>query len=182
MTLPPFTCIAATTDEWALSKPLRDRFKIVFRMQHYTDDELGQIIAQRAKRLGWSISDEAVTEIAKRGRNTPRLAIRNLEATRRTSRSEDADVITEQHVQQMCETEGIDDRGLDVLERNYLELLRESQGPLRLNMIATRLSLPRRTIETVIESELIRLGLVTKNEAGRILTGEGAAHLAETTS
>ena len=181
LTLPPFTFVGATTDEWALSKPLRDRFKIVLRLEHYVDSELIQMIRQRCKRLGWTISDDAVTGIASRGRGTPRLAIRLLEGARRHARSENADTISNQHVQRMCEVEGVDRLGLDSVEWRYLQLLKESQGPLRLNLIATHLALPKQTIEKVIESELIRLGLVTKDESGRMLTAAGAKHLSEVT-
>lgn len=177
--LPPFTFVGATTDEWALAKPLRDRFRIVLRLEHYSDDEIAQLIAQRAKRLGWPIGDEAVRGIARRGRGTPRLAIRLLEAARRTARAEGADAITHQHLHRMCEIEGIDRLGLDAIERRYLDLLRDAQGPVRLNVLATQIGLPRRTIEVVIESELIRLGLVTKSNEGRVLTAAGAKHLAQ---
>jgi len=179
ITLPPFTFIGATTDEWQLSKPCRDRFKIVLRLEHYTEPELMELIRQRTKRLQWPISEEALQGIASRGRGTPRLAIRMLEAARRTARAENATAITDQHLAQMCDTEGFDSLGLDCVERRYLELLREGQGPVRLNVIATHLALPKQTIERVIESELIRLGLVTKSEAGRMLTGAGAKHLTE---
>lgn len=177
VTLPAFTFIGATTDEWALAKPLRDRFKIILRLEHYTETELVELIHQRAKRLGWPISDDAVRGIAGRGRGTPRLAIRLLEGARRQARAEDADTITRHHLERMCQVEGVDSLGLDSLERRYLELLREAQGPLRLNVIATQLALPRRTVEAVIESELIRLGLVSKSDEGRMLTAAGAKHL-----
>lgn len=177
LTLPPFTFVAATTDEWALSKPLRDRFKIVLRLEHYGVDDLEKLVQQRAKRLGWPISGDAVKAIASRGRGTPRLAIRLLEAARRQARAENADTITADHFQRMCEVEGVDSLGLDCTERRYLELLRAAQGPVRLNVIATQLGLPRQTIEGVIESELLRLGLVTKGEEGRMLTAAGMRHL-----
>lgn len=179
VTLPAFTVVGATTDEWQLAKPLRDRFKIFLRLEHYSSHDVGELLRQRCKRLAWTISDEAINGIASRGRGTPRLAIRMLEATRRTARAEGANTITGQHVKQMCEIEGVDTMGLDCLERRYLDLLREAQGPLRLNVIATHLALPRQTIERVIESELIRLGLVSKNEDGRMLTAGGAKHLTE---
>jgi Holliday junction DNA helicase RuvB len=177
ITLPPFTFIGATTDEWQLSKPLRDRFKIVLRLEHYSEAELMELIRQRAKRLRWPINDEAIKGIASRGRGTPRLAIRLLEASRRTARAENETDITAKHIVRMCQTEGFDSLGLDCIERKYLELLRSGQGPVRLNMMVTQLALPRQTIERVIESELIRLGLVTKTDEGRMLTAAGAKHL-----
>ena len=178
--LPPFTFIGATTDEFALTKPLRDRFKIVLRLQHYSEAEIAELIMQRTTRLGWGISDEAIATIAARGRGTPRIAVRLLEATRRTARAEDASTITAQHVTQMCQTEGYDALGLDCVERRYLDILREAQGPVRLNVFGTLLGLPRRTIEAVVESDLIRLGLVSKTDQGRMLTAVGVKHLSET--
>jgi holliday junction DNA helicase RuvB len=179
ITLPPFTFIAATTDQWALSKPLRDRFKITLHLTHYSQEEIAELIQQRSKRLHWNTSDQAVAALAVRGRGTPRIAIRLLEAARRTARAEGADTITAEHVKRMCEIESFDAIGLDSLERRYLQLLREAQGPIRLNVIATHLGLPRKTVEAVIESELIRLGLVGKSEDGRALTAAGAKHLTD---
>ena len=179
ITLPPLTVIGATTDSWALNKPCRDRFKITLQLVHYTEAEVTELVTQRAKRLRWPISNEAIAGIASRGRGVPRIAIRLLESVRRTSRSVGAETITAEHLARMCEIEGYDSLGLDSVERRYLSLLREAQGPLRLNVIATQLSLPKKTVEAVLESELIRLGLVSKSEAGRMLTALGAKHLSE---
>lgn len=180
--LPPFTFVGATTHEFMLQKPLRDRFRIIVRLEHYQDDEIIQIVMERAQRLGWKVADGAVHAIAIRGRQTPRIAIRLLEAARRTARAKADSAITEEHVIEMCKLEGIDHAGLDSLERRYLQILKEAQGPLRLNMIAIRLALPRQTLERVVEPELIRMGFVTKCEQGRLLTGAGRRHLLETKS
>ena len=78
----------------------------------------------------------------------------------------------------MCEIDGIDSLGLDPLEQRYLQILSKSQNvPVRLNVMATMFGLPRQTIERVIESDLIRLGLVSKSDAGRMLTAEGQEHV-----
>lgn len=179
ITLPPFCFIGATTDTWSLTKSLRDRFRIHLTLTHYSEDELVQLVGQRAKRLGWAMADDAVQAIAARGRGVPRLALRLLEAARRfwMSKTDNGPVITLDHVLETCRVEGVDTVGLDTNERLYLELLREAQGPLRLNIIASQMSLPRRTVERCIEADLIRLGLVTKSDAGRMLTAAGIAHL-----
>jgi Holliday junction DNA helicase RuvB len=177
--LPPFTLIGATTDAWALSGPLMQRFKLILQMEHYTAEELAMLIRQRTKRLGWEITDDAVMNIALKGRGVPRLAIRICEAARRHARAGATKEITLQNVLRMCEIEGIDQIGLDPLERRYLQLLKNSQGPVRMNVLATQLAVPRKTVD-MIESELIRLSLVTKTEAGRTLTAAGAKHLNET--
>ena len=177
VSLPSFTFIGATTDEWALTKPLRDRFKLILRLEHYSIEELTELVAQRARRTGWRISDAAIRGIAVRGKHTPRLALRLLEATRRTARAEGSEAITVRHFQRTCEIEDIDPLGLGPLEQRYLQILKDGEGPVRLNMIATHLALPRRTIERILDADLIRLGLVTKTDKGRMLTQRGRQHL-----
>ena len=178
LSLPSFTFCGATTDEWTLTKPLRDRFKLILRLDYYTDEELTQLVAQRSRRLGWSISDAAIKGIAARGRGTPRLALRLLEATRRVARAEGASTVTIEHFRRMCEVDGIDSIGLDPLEQRFLQLLKDADGrPVRLNVLATRLGLPRQTIERVIEHDLIRLGLINKSDVGRTLTPDGHQHV-----
>ncbi len=179
--LPAFTLIAATTDEWALSKPLRDRFKLILRLEHYSEDELTQLLHQRTQRLGWSVDDDALRGIAARGRGTPRLAMRLLEASRRMTRALGETVISTANLKLTCEIEQIDSIGLDSLEQRYLRILHEADGPVRLNLLATRLGgLPTRTIEKIVEQDLIRIGLITKDDRGRILTDEGREHLKHT--
>jgi Holliday junction DNA helicase RuvB len=114
--LPPFTFVAATTDEWALTKPLRDRFRLILRLEHYSPSELAQLLAQRARRLGWAIADETIQAISVRGRGTPRIALRLLEATRRVARAAGADDLSLAHFNRMTEIEGVDAAGLDSLE------------------------------------------------------------------
>jgi len=178
VTLPPMCVAAATTHEGHLSKPLRDRFRLVLRLVHYADSEITELVSQRCKRLQWAINEEAVKGIAARGRGTPRIAIRMLEATRRVARSENATTITAMHLQRMCDIEGYDTLGLDETERHLLRILRDSQGPVRQNLLASKMSLPKKTIE-MLEGQLISLGLVSKAEDGRMLTALGASHLNE---
>ena len=175
--LPKFTFIGATTDEWTLSKPLRDRFKLILRLEHYSLPDMWKLVVQRCTRLGWYIEADAITGIAERARGIPRLAMRLLDATWRTVRAAGGNSITAEHLRRTCEIEQIDEMGLDPLERTYLKILQESPGAVRLNVIATQVGLPRMTIERVVESELIRIGLVTKDDAGRMLTAKGREYL-----
>lgn len=115
--------------------------------------------------------------LAAKGRGTPRIAIRMLEASRRVARAEGADAITAAHVAAMMEIEGVDSLGLDSLEQRYLQILRTSSSPVRLNVLATMLGLPRRTVESVVEADLLRLGLIMKDDDGRSLTPQGREHL-----
>ena len=175
--LPPYTLIAASTEEYLISKPLRDRFRLILRLEHYSVDELAQLLHQRAQRLGWSVSD--ARGIAVRGRGTPRLAMRLLESARRMARALNETEITASTLKLTCEINQIDALGLDILEQNYLKFLYEANGAVRLNIIATRLGLPTLTIERIIERDLIRLGLVTKDDSGRFLTSKGKQHITE---
>jgi Holliday junction DNA helicase RuvB len=178
--LPPFCLVGATTHEFLLTKSCRDRFRIHLRVMHYADDEMVQLVRQRAKRLGWSIDDGAVAAIGSRSRGVPRLAVRLLESAKRQASSEASEEITAAHVELMCQVEQIDSLGLDAVEQHYLHILREENGPVRLNVIATHLGVPRRSVE-VLEEDFIRLGLVTKSDKGRMLTPNGIEHLAGST-
>lgn len=180
VTLPTFCLIGATTHEHLLSRSMRERFRIHIRLTHYSEEEMFLLIRQRAKRLGWAIEDDAVRMLAGKSRGTPRLAVRFLESAKRQASSEATDQITAAHVQKMCEVEQIDSLGLDAVEKNYLRILKDGDGAVRLNVIATQMGLPRQSIE-MFEADFIRLGLISKSEKGRMLTPKGIEHLAVTT-
>jgi Holliday junction DNA helicase RuvB len=180
VTLPPFCLIGATTHEFYLHRSMLQRFAIHARLEHYSDEEMFQLLRQRAKRLGWTIEDDAVRQLASKSRGVPRLGVRLLEGTRRTASAEGTDLIRASHVETMSRIEQIDSLGLDAIEQQYLKVLRDGDGPVRLNVIATHLGLPRRSVE-VFEEDFIRLGLITKSDKGRMLTPKGIEHLAATT-
>lgn len=174
--LPPFCLAGATTHEYMLNTSMQQRFKLVIRLNHYEQDEVAQLIRQRAQRLGWQIDSESVAELAQRSRGVPRLAVRMLESARRVCSAKADEIIVPEHVAEMLDMEGIDGLGFDSVEQRYLRLLKEHQAAMRLNVLATHLGLPRQTVE-MFESDFIRLGLVTKNEKGRSLTPAGLEHL-----
>jgi Holliday junction DNA helicase RuvB len=143
ITLPPFCLIGATTDEYLLTTSMRDRFKILLRLMHYSDEEMALLISQRVKRLGWKMDETSVGELARRSRGVPRLAVRLLDAAKRVASSESSDMIEAEHVRRMLDIEGIDELGFDLTEQKYLHLLREHQREVRLNVIATHLEMRR---------------------------------------
>jgi Holliday junction DNA helicase RuvB len=175
--LPAFCVIGATTDEHMLHSSLKQRFRIHLRLTHCSDEEIFLLMQQRAKRLRWTIEDDAVRNLASKSRGTPRLAVRLLEAAKRQASAGGTDLITAGHVEAMCQIEHIDSLGLDAVEQRYLQILREGEGPVRLNVIATQMGLPRQSIE-MFEADFIRLGLISKSEKGRMLTAKGFEHLA----
>jgi len=176
MEVADFSLLLATTDEHRLLQPLRDRMRLLLRFDFYTSDELETVVRQRSRALGWTADELVFPLIAQRSRGTPRVALRLLQACRRVCRAEGETTITEDKLRRACELEGIDQLGLGPTEQKYLEVV--SDGRSRLNVIASSLGLPARTVSQVIEQFLIRLGLVAKDDqARRLLTEKGRSHL-----
>jgi Holliday junction DNA helicase RuvB len=175
--LADFTLLLASNHEHSLVQPLRDRLKLILRFEPYTEDELNELVRQRARALRWDVDDDVLRLIAGRGRGTPRLALRLLESCRRTCRSESETAIRRHHFDRTCELEGIDGLGLDRQEIQLLRILEDAAGAVRLNVIASRLGLPARTVSEVVERHLVQLGLIDKAPDGRRITAKGLAHL-----
>jgi Holliday junction DNA helicase RuvB len=175
--LADFTLLLASNHEHSLVQPLRDRMKLTLRFEPYAEDELHELVRQRARALHWDVDDDVLRLIAARGRGTPRLALRLFEACRRTCRSEGEQAIRRHHFERTCELEGIDALGLDRQERQLLAILEDAAGAVRLNVLASRLGLPPRTVSEVVERHLVQLGLIDKAPEGRRITAKGLAHL-----
>jgi Holliday junction DNA helicase RuvB len=174
--LAQFSLLLGTTDEYRLLAPLRDRMKLVLRFQFYTELELTQIVTHRAKALEWGVEQEVPSLISQRSRGTPRLALRLLQSGRRVCRALGEQTITVSHLEKACALEGLDDQGLGPTERAYLRAL--ADGASRLNVIASLLGLPSRTVSEVVEPFLIRVGLIVKDDQGRRqLTAAGREQL-----
>ncbi len=175
--LEPFVLILATTHAYCLNDSLRQRCRIVVHFSHFQPEQLEEISRRRAHALNWAVHDDVFRAASLRGRGTPRLALRLLNASMRTTRAAGADTITGEHFLQACFLEGVDRQGCDLAEQQYLGILLE-HGPSRLGMITARMGLPRQTIERVVESEwLIRGGFIEKDDQSRrVLTEKGREH------
>ena len=174
--LASFTVLLSTTDEYKLLQPLRDRMRLTLRFEYYSVEDLVTVMRQRAQALGWEIQDELPPLIAQRSRGTPRLALRLLQACRRVCRAEGEEAITLNHLTRACELEQIDSLGLTPTDQKYLRVV--AAGNSRLNVIASMLGLPARTVSEVIEPFLIRAGLIVKDDQGRRqLTAAGREQL-----
>ncbi len=171
-----FTLIGATTDEHRLIRPLVDRFKLLLRFDYYRVEHLAEIVRTRAKGLGWQVHSDVPEPIAQRSKGVPRLAIRLMQSCWRVCRASGDHAITRKHLERACMLEQIDCLGLDATEQSYLRVL--ADGPLRLNMLASMLGLPAKTVSSVTETYLVRCGLITKDKNGlRMLTGKGMEHI-----
>ena len=174
--LASFSLVMATTDQYRLIPPLIDRMRLVLNFQFYHEHELVEITRQRLRALNWPVDEEVLPLIAQRSRGVPRLALRLAQAAWRVARSEGELRITAKNLERACLLEQLDALGLGPLEQQYLRIVKD--GTSRLNVIASRLGLPPRTVSQVTEQFLIRMGFVDKDEHGRrFLTRKGHEHL-----
>jgi Holliday junction DNA helicase RuvB len=127
--------------------------------------------------LRWEVEPELLTEIAQRGKGTPRIALRLLQSARRFQVSEGSNVLTVDHLRRACEIERISDLGLDNMQQKYLALL--AGGPQRLNVLASMLGVSTKVLTKTVEGFLLRSGMIVKDDQGRRnLTEIGQNHLA----
>ncbi len=169
--LPPFTLIAATTRIALLSAPLRSRFSGgVHRLEMYSIEEIVEIARRSAVILGMDPDDEALREIAKRSRSTPRTVNYFLKRIRDYAEVKNKP-ISSNLVREALELLGVDDQGLTNIDRKYIELLRDkfNGGPVGLKTLSAGLNEDEATIEDVIEPYLIQMGFIEKTAKGRVL-------------
>jgi len=172
----PFTLVGATTDLNGVIAPLIDRFRMVLHLDYFSEDELAQIVRQRLGAMRWKYEPELLHEIARRARQTPRIALRLLASCRRWQVAEGSDVLTVDHLRRACEVERISDQGLDNMQQKLLHLL--GCGPQRVGVLASMLGVSPKVLQKTVEPYLLRSGIVVKNDAGlRILTEIGQKHL-----
>jgi len=177
--LPPFTLIAATTRISLLSAPLRSRFSGgTFRLEFYTEDEIAEIIKRSAEILGAKTEEEAIKEIAKRSRFTPRTANYLLKRCRDFAQVH-KEVLSKNSVNKALGLLEIDELGLTSADRKILETIIEkfNGGPVGLGTIATAISEEEATVEEVNEPYLIQLGLLERTRQGRVATRKAYEHL-----
>lgn len=177
--LPPFTLIAATTRISMISSPLRSRFSGgIYKLEFYTEEEIGKIVNHSAEILGVKIDDEAVSEISKRSRQTPRTANYLLKRCRDYSQVNHAD-LTKDMVSQTLELLQIDARGLSKSDRDILECIvnKFNGGPVGLHTLAMSLSEEPGTVEEFNEPYLIQLGFIERTTRGRVATIHGYEHI-----
>lgn len=170
--LPPFTLVAATTRAGLITGPLRDRFGIPVRLNFYTVEELQMIITRAAKLLKVEMDTTGAHEIARRSRGTPRIAGRLLRRVRDFAHVLGQKVIDKTSADDALTRLEVDDRGLDAMDRKYLQRIAQDYGggPVGVETIAAVLSEQKDVIEEVIEPYLIQQGFIQRTPRGRVLT------------
>jgi Holliday junction DNA helicase RuvB len=177
--LPPFTLIGATTRAGLLTTPLRDRFGIQHRLEHYAPDDLGRIVRRSARLLDVSIEEDGAVAIARRSRGTPRVANRLLKRVRDYAEVRHDGVVTADVAEAALDLLEVDHEGLDRLDREILRTICEkfSGGPVGLSTLAVSVGEEQDTIEDVYEPYLLQRGLIERTPRGRAATKRAFEHL-----
>lgn len=177
--LPPFTLVGATTRAGDISSPLRDRFGIISKLEYYNQSQLQQIIARTSKVYDTYIDENAVSELAKRSRGTPRIANRLFRRVR-----DFAEVLNEGIIDiDICNTAldklKVDKLGLDDVDHRYLRGIIEKfkGGPVGVEALANSIAEETTTLEDVYEPYLLQIGFIQRTSRGRIATEKAYEHL-----
>ena len=170
LNIEPFTLIGATTRLGNLTSPLRDRFGVVLRVDYYEAEDLFHIINRSANILEVNIDDEGAMELAKRSRGTPRIANRILRRSRDFAQVKAEGRIDIHVAKGSLEKLGIDEIGLDDMDRKILDTLIEkfTGGPVGVKSLAVAIGEDSATIEDVYEPFLIKEGFLQRTPRGRV--------------
>ena len=177
--LPRFTLVGATTRTGLITGPLRDRFGIVARLELYAQEELETIVVRTGALFGVELTPGGASEIARRSRGTPRMAIRLLRRVRDFVEVRGEGVITEDAARAGLSLFGVDELGLDSLDRRILETLclHFAGRPVGLSTLAVSVGEEPETVEDVYEPFLLQVGLIMRTPRGRLAAPGAYAHL-----
>ncbi len=177
--LAKFTLIGATTRAGSLSAPLRDRFGVICKFENYEIKDLMQIIDRSARILGVEIDENSKKELARRSRGTPRVANRFLKRVRDFSQVKGNGKITPEITVMALEALGVDEMGLEHLDREMLRVIIErfGGGPVGINTIAAAIGEEQITLEDVYEPYLIQTGMLYRTQKGRMASELAYRHL-----
>lgn len=179
LTLPRFTLVGATTRLALVTAPLRARFGAVYRLDYYSAADMQAVVARAAGLLNVTVDASGVEEIARRGRGTPRVALRLLRRVRDYAEVRANGAVTSEIARQALDLLQVDALGLDDVDRRVLRLIIEKHGggPVGLNTIAASVSEEQDTIMDVVEPYLLQLGFLDRSPQGRIATRSAYEHL-----
>lgn len=177
--LKKFTLVGATTRAGSLSAPLRNRFGLSYHLDFYTVGELREIILRSARILGARIREEGATEVAGRARGTPRIANRLLRRVRDYADVRAKGEITAAVAREALQLEGVDELGLDDLDRNYLRIISEHYdgGPVGVEALSATLNEEVDTLVDMVEPYLLQQGFVSRTKSGRRINEKAYRHL-----
>ncbi len=179
LNLPHFTVIGATTRLALLTAPLRTRFGAVYRLDFYSLEAMSKIVRRATGLLEIPVEEDGILEIARRGRGTPRVALRLLKRVRDYAEVRAEGAITGDVAAEALDLLEIDPLGLDDIDRRVLLTIIEKfeGGPVGLETIAASISEESDTIMDVYEPYLLQLGFIERTPRGRVATRLAYDHL-----
>jgi Holliday junction DNA helicase RuvB len=177
--LPPFTLVGATTRAGLLTTPLRDRFGVCHRLEHYSSGHLAEIVERSAGILEVEIDAEGARTIAARSRGTPRVANRLLKRVRDFAQVKGSGNVDAEVAAAGLAMLEVDAGGLDRSDRNLIDTIaaKFGGGPVGLSTLAVAIGEEADTIEDVLEPYLLQQGLLKRTPRGRVLTARAYEHL-----
>ena len=164
-----FTLVGATTRTGMLSAPLLDRFGLQYHLDFYSPQELARVITRSAKILETPTDAAGALEIARRSRGTPRIANRLLKRVRDYAQVRANGEIDQGVADEALRREGVDQHGLNELDRRYLQTIVDyyNGGPVGIEALAATLNEEKDTLVDVIEPYLLKRGWVVRTAGGR---------------
>jgi len=177
--LQPFTLIGATTRAGFLSAPLRERFGLFHHFEFYPEEDLLEIAKRSAALLGVKAEPEALKEVARRSRGTPRVCIRLMRRVRDYAQVRGDGRVTHLAAREALKMEAVDEKGLDALDRKFLRTIMEVYrgGPAGIEAIAATLNEEVDTLVDMVEPYLLKIGYVGRTRQGRVATAPAYKHL-----
>ena len=174
-----FTLVGATTRAGLLTAPLRGRFGMFYHFDFYETEDLIEIVTRSAKILGIPIDKKGAEEIARRSRGTPRVVNRLLRRVRDWSEVKSDGKITMDIATKALENHGVDELGLDFIDRKVIEIMHSSYngGPVGIEALASTMNEESDTIVDIVEPFLLKAGLMIRTPRGRQLTELAYKHL-----
>ena len=157
-----------------------DRFGIIHRMEYYEPEELAKIVINSAKKLAIDkVDPSGAIEIGNCSRGTPRIANRILRRVRDYAQVKADGNITKEVVDETLALLDIDQKGLDLTDRNILLTMisKFNGGPVGLDTLAAAIGEDPGTIEDVYEPYLVKCGFINRTPRGRMATDYAYSHL-----
>jgi len=173
-----FVLVGATTRAGLLSAPLRERFGIFRTLDFYSDEDLVRIAKRSAALLDFTVEAEGSYEIARRSRGTPRIVNRLLKRVRDFAQVRGDGIAHKDTVRQALALEGVDEKGLTILDRKFLRTIIDfyKGGPVGIEAIAATLHEESDTLVDVVEPYLLKTGFLTRTSSGRKVTEKAFQH------
>ncbi len=177
--LKKFTLVGATTRAGSLTAPLRNRFGLFFHLEFYSVEELNQIVLRSAKILGAKVDQAGAAEIAGRSRGTPRIANRLLRRVRDFAEVKAAGEINPAVAREALKLEGVDEQGLDDLDRNFISTIIRiyKGGPVGVEALSATLNEEVDTLVDMVEPFLLQQGFISRTRSGRMANELAYKHL-----